>query len=60
MVTKGTRKAAPTVIVDVGYSSAQEYWHEVVLGAYRRFTELPNRANAIEAALAAWHLHDWV
>jgi hypothetical protein len=46
--------------VDFGFASARQYWDEVVLPARDRFTAAPNRTHAIEAAVAAWHLHEWL
>ena len=50
----------PVKYVDFGYRSASEFWHEVGLAAYRRFLSRPSRATAIEVALHAWHILEWV
>jgi len=46
--------------VDFGYSTAREMWEEVGLPAYQRFTVGQGRATAVEAAVHAWHIHEWV
>ena len=46
--------------VDFGFTSATEFWHEVVLRARSRFLGHESRQHAVEAASAAWHLHEWV
>lgn len=45
--------------VDFGYATAREMWEEVGLVAYQRFTGGQSRANAVEAAVHAWHIHEW-
>jgi hypothetical protein len=52
---------APSVTaVDFGFTSARQFWDEVVVRAHSRFLGHPSRQHAIEAAWAAWHVHDWV
>lgn len=46
--------------VDFGFTSAREFWAELVIPAYERFTAQPNRANAITASGHAWHVHEWI
>jgi hypothetical protein len=46
--------------VDFGFTSAREFWHEVVLRARSRFLGHQNRQHAIEVAWAVWHVHEWV
>jgi hypothetical protein len=46
--------------VDFGFTSAREYWDEVVLPAYERFQAEPSRGNAIPASLLAWHIQEWI
>jgi hypothetical protein len=46
--------------VDFGFTSAREFWEELVIPAYERFTTQPNRANAITASGHAWHVHEWI
>jgi hypothetical protein len=45
--------------VDFGFTSAKEFWDEVVLPAYECFKTEPSRGKAIIASFAAWHIHDW-
>lgn len=54
--------ALPKVIqyIDFGYTSAHQFWLEVVLPTYERFKAEPTRQNAILAALSAWHVHEWL
>jgi hypothetical protein len=42
----------------IGFNNPSDYLDEVVLPAYRNFTQLPRRANAMEFAIAAWHMED--
>jgi len=51
---------APVPHVDFGFTSATEFWDEVVLRAHSRFLGHQSRQHAIEAAWAAWHLHEWI
>jgi len=46
--------------VKLGLTSAKEYWAEIVLPAYAQFQAEPNRANAVNAAVTAWHVHEWI
>ena len=46
--------------VDFGFTSAREFWTEVVLPAYERFQAEPTRGNAIMACFPAWHIQDWI
>jgi hypothetical protein len=46
--------------VNFGFTSAKEYWDEVLLPAYERFNAEPSRGNAIMASLPAWHIQDWI
>jgi hypothetical protein len=44
----------------VGWTSAKQFWTEVVLRDYEQFMDLGNTRDAVHAALTAWHLHDWL
>jgi hypothetical protein len=46
--------------VDFGFTSAREYWTELVLPAYEDFKAEPTRRNAIMACFPAWHIQDWI
>jgi hypothetical protein len=46
--------------VDFGFTSAREYWAEVVLPAYECFKADPSRGKAIIASFPAWHVQDWI
>jgi hypothetical protein len=46
--------------IDFGFTSAREFWGEVVLPAYESFKANPSRGNAIIASLLAWHIQDWI
>jgi hypothetical protein len=46
--------------VDFGFTSAREYWEEVVLPAYECFRADPIRGKAIIASFPAWHMQDWI
>ncbi len=46
--------------IDFGYRFAEQYWGEIVLPAYEKFKVAPNRASAIQASIAAWHLLEWL
>jgi hypothetical protein len=48
------------VYVDFGFTSAEQFWAEVVLPAYERFKADASRANAIDASVHAWHVHYWI
>jgi len=50
---------APTYI-EVGYSTAQEYWEEIVLASAARFRADPTRAHAMAVAIYVSHFLDWV
>lgn len=45
--------------VDLGYSSAREWWDEVGLPAHRRFVDEGSRQTAVDACMHAWHVHEW-
>lgn len=45
--------------VDFGYSTAREMWEEVGIPTYNKFVGDQNRATAMEAAIHAWHIHEW-
>ena len=58
---RGKKRPSKTLThVEFGFTSAVEFWHEVVLRARSRFLGHQNRQHAIEAAWAAWHLHEWI
>jgi hypothetical protein len=46
--------------VDFGFTSAREFWDEVVLPAYECFKAEPSRGKAIMASFPAWHIQDWI
>jgi hypothetical protein len=46
--------------VDFGYQSAREFWNENAIPAFQTFQDQRNRANAINAAIYAWQIHDWI
>ena len=46
--------------VDLGFTSARQFWIEVALPAYERFMMAPSGRTAIEAATHAWHIHEWL
>ena len=46
--------------VDLGFTSARQFWIEVGLPAYKRFIDDPNGRTAIEAACQSWHVHEWL
>jgi hypothetical protein len=57
---QSTQLTVEVKYIDFGYTSAKDYFLEVVLSAYDRFREKPNRQNAIDASLHAWHVHYWI
>jgi hypothetical protein len=53
--------AAPTVTyVDLGFTSARQFLDEMVLPAYDRFRADNSRQAAMNTAILAWHLVDWL
>ncbi len=46
--------------IDFGFTSAHEYWTELVLLTYARFQADSSRANAILVSAGAWHVHEWI
>lgn len=46
--------------VDFRFTSASEFWAELVFPAYEQFKANPNRATAIMASFPAWHVHEWI
>jgi hypothetical protein len=46
--------------VDFGFTSAREFWDEVVLSAYECFKAEPTRGKAIMACFPAWHIQEWI
>ncbi|MGP0008038.1 MAG: hypothetical protein ACLPIG_04920 [Methylocella sp.] len=50
----------PVLYIDFGYVSAKQFWAEVALSAYEQFKSNPNRQNAMQAAVPAWHVLDWI
>lgn len=46
--------------VDFGITSARQFWDENVVPVSERFKAQPNRANAIDASVSAWHVHEWI
>jgi hypothetical protein len=57
---RGAYMPSPVLYVDFGFTSAREFWGEVVLPAYEQFNAKPNRANAITASVHTWQVHDWI
>lgn len=53
-------KQRSVLYVDFGFTSAKEFWREVGMPAYGRFTATQNRGTAIEASTHAWHVIEWV
>lgn len=45
--------------VDLGFTSAKQFWAEVVVTAYQRFEAAPTRVSAFETAVSSWHLLEW-
>src|ERR1700758_2828183 len=48
------------VDVDFGFTSAKQFWEEVVIPAFEAFKTAPNHANAIVASILAWQIHEWI
>jgi hypothetical protein len=46
--------------IELGYTTAEQYWREVAWPAYERFKLAPSRQAAIEASMPAWHIHEWI
>jgi hypothetical protein len=46
--------------IDLGLSSAQEFWTQVVLPDFEEYESQPCGRHAIHAAGSAWHLLEWV
>jgi hypothetical protein len=46
--------------IDLGWTSAKQFWTEVVEPDYKRFADKGSTRDGVHAALTAWHLHDWV
>ena|ERR1700730_5034940 len=44
----------------IGWTSAKQFWTEVVLPDYEQFADVGNTRDGVHAALTAWHLHDWI
>jgi hypothetical protein len=55
-----TNRGKTVQYVDFGFTSAREYWAEVVLPAYECFKADPSRGKAIIASFPAWHIQDWI
>jgi hypothetical protein len=55
-----TNRGKTVQYVDFGFTSAREYWGEVVLPAYECFRADPSRGKAIIASFPAWHILDWI
>lgn len=50
----------PVIYVDLGYTSATEFWTDNVLPAYYRYQEARDRQTALDVSVHLWHLHEWV
>jgi hypothetical protein len=46
--------------IDLGLTSAKEFWSKVVLPDYDEFKQSHTARDAVHAALSAWHLSEWV
>jgi hypothetical protein len=46
--------------VDFGFSSARQYWEDVVLRYYTEFMDNPAPATAMTSAHYAWTIHEWL
>jgi hypothetical protein len=46
--------------IEFGFTSAREYWDEVLRPAYECFKAEPSRGKAIMASFPAWHIQDWI
>jgi hypothetical protein len=46
--------------IDIKLNSVEEYWSELVVPNVREFRREPSPPSLFNAALAIWHLHDWV
>jgi hypothetical protein len=46
--------------VDIGLNSVEEYWREIVIPSVKDFSSAASPRSVFQAALALWHLHDWV
>lgn len=42
------------------YTTAHQMWKEVGFPAYQRFVAAPSWPTAMDAAVHAWHIHEWV
>jgi hypothetical protein len=56
----GKKPPAAVAQVDFGFTSATEFWDEIVIRAHTRFLGHESRQHAVEAAWAIWHLHEWL
>jgi hypothetical protein len=50
----------PVKYVNIGLGSLADYWQEIVNPSVKEFYAAPSSRSAFQAALAVWHLHDWV
>ena len=46
--------------IDLGLTSAEQFWSKVVLPDHDQFKQSHTARDAVHAALSAWHLQDWV
>jgi hypothetical protein len=46
--------------VDFRFTSANEFWEELVISAYEKFRTEPDRAHAIVASFPTWHVNEWI
>lgn len=62
MRQSSAKKSAPMPVlyIDFKFTSAKEFWAELVVPAYERFKAEPIRANAIDVSVHAWHVHEWI
>jgi hypothetical protein len=61
MTSNGGKNSMPSVTyIDIGLSSLDEYWNELVVPSVQEFNAKPSARSAFRAAHSVWHLHDWV
>jgi hypothetical protein len=46
--------------IDLGMTSAEEFWTRVVLPDFDEFAKTQSARHAHHAAVSAWHIHDWI
>jgi hypothetical protein len=48
------------VYIDLGLTSAEEFWTQVVLPDFDEYMKSQSARHAFHAAASAWHLHEWI